>query len=182
MFDGSGRGSASLASSPGGPCAVTSGGGPGLRCSPLPQRPRPRSSRGRHPLSEAGAVAWSRRPGTRQPGCVCCANSRRPPPQGTGLPPTTSPQLRQALADVVTQRQKWTEASTETEGVTALLFTGVISVDPQTQENRPKITVERECGRRWARVDVRTARRPSPDVIVVRNLVNDRKVKTQDEN
>lgn len=105
-----------------------------------------------------------------------------PAPQGTGLPPITSPQLRQALADVVTQRQKWTEASTETEGVTALLFTGVISVDPQTQENRPKITVERECGRRWARVDVRTARRPSPDVIVVRNLVNDRKVKTQDEN
>lgn len=87
MFDGSGRGSASLASSPGGPCAVTSDGGPGLRCSPLPQRPRPRSSRGRHPLSEAGAVAWSRRPGTRQPGCVCCANSRRPAPPRNRLAP-----------------------------------------------------------------------------------------------
>lgn len=50
VFDSSGRGSASLASSPArrgtsslgpGPRVMASGGGPGLRCSLLPRLPRP---------------------------------------------------------------------------------------------------------------------------------------------
>lgn len=47
------------------------------------------------------------------------------------------------MADVMSQRKKWTEASTGMEGVTSLLFTGVIGVYP-----KPKKTAENYCGKR----------------------------------